>query len=107
MTSGVYGPASVDSRRYDDGALTKRSGNSGERPRPPMDNDAPVAQSRLLDAAETGQPLELVLVIRGRVRRARRGTQSWSVHPTGGRVLTFSADCVLAATPLPGGRRAR
>jgi len=73
-----------------------------------MDNDASVAQSRLLDAAETGQTLELVLVVRGRVRPARRGKQSlWSVHPTGGRVLTFSADCVLAATPLPGGRRAQ
>ena len=66
------------------------------------DTDASLAQSRLLEAAQGDQPWELILVLRGKVRRMRGKKEGlWSVRVSG-RVVTFSADCLLAATRLPG-----
>jgi len=75
--------------------------------------DAPPAVSEplsapdvcLAEAAERGHPLEVILVLRGRVRRAADGRR-WRIRVQGGRVVTVSAEWVVAATriaPRPGG----
>jgi len=55
---------------------------------------------RLVDAASRGERLEVILVLRGKVRRAT-GTGGWRIRLDNGRVLTFRGDAVVAATPLP------
>jgi hypothetical protein len=64
----------------------------------------PVLQSapdiRLAEAAERGEPLEVILVLRGRVRRAGDGGR-WRMRAQGGRVVTFAGEWVVAATALP------
>jgi hypothetical protein len=67
----------------------------------PADTDASFARARLLEAAQGDQAWELILVLRGKVRHVRgRREGLWSVR-VGGRLVTFSADCLLAATRLP------
>ena len=62
---------------------------------------APAAlDARLGEAAERGQPFEVILVLRGSVRRAA-GAGRWRIRLDNGRVLTFDAECVVAATPTP------
>ena len=56
--------------------------------------------ARLVEAASSGERLEVILVLRGRLRRAI-GTGGWRIRLDDGRVLTFRADTVVAATPLP------
>ena len=56
--------------------------------------------ARLAEAAEAEQPLELILVLRGTVRPAA-GTDRWRIRLESGRVLTFSADAIAAATAVP------
>ena len=65
------------------------------RPVPPSAPDV-----RLVEAAERGEPLEVILVLRGRVRRAGGGGR-WRMRAQGGRMVTFAGDWVVAATPLP------
>jgi hypothetical protein len=61
-------------------------------------DSSPVAiDARLAEAAETGETLELILVLRGRMRRAARAGR-WRIRLATGGVLTFAADLVLAAT---------
>jgi len=54
---------------------------------------------RLTDAAERGQPLEVILVLRGRVRATARAGR-WRIRLQDGRVLTFDGEWVVAATPV-------
>ena len=54
---------------------------------------------RLVEAAERGEPLEVILVLRGRVRRAGNGVR-WRMRAQGGRLVTFAGDWVVAATRL-------
>jgi len=63
------------------------------------DRDAPEVNARLTAAAESGETLELILVVRGKVRPAR-GSGRWRIRVEGPHVLTFGADAVLAATPV-------
>jgi hypothetical protein len=57
-------------------------------------------EARLADAAERGESLELILVLRGRVRPAR-GLRRWRIRLQARKSVTISADWVLAATPVP------
>ena len=57
-------------------------------------------EGRLAQAAESGETLEVILVLRGKVRRAA-GAHRWRVRLTEGGVLTFSAETVVAATGVP------
>jgi hypothetical protein len=63
------------------------------------DRDFAGGDARLADAAARGEQLELVLVLRGSVRPA--GRSRWRMRVAGGRVLTFAAEWVVAATRLP------
>ncbi len=70
--------------------------------------DSSAIEARLTDAAETGRPLEVILVLRGRVRRS--GTSErlrWRMRVDGRYVVTFRADAVVAATPAVAPRRGR
>jgi len=64
------------------------------------DDRAPPPDLRLAEAAERGQVLELILVLRGRIRRVGDG-QRWRIRVQGGRVVTFAAEWLVAATPVP------
>lgn len=55
--------------------------------------------ARLAEAAERGETLEVILVLRGKVRVAR-GSDRWRIREAGGRVLTFRATAVVAATTI-------
>ena len=62
---------------------------------------SPVAiEARLAEAAESGETLEVILVVRGKMRRAARAGR-WRIRLVTGGVLTFAADLVLAATRVP------
>jgi len=54
---------------------------------------------RLAEAVELGQTLEVILVLRGKVRRVAGGRR-WRIRVEGGRVVTFAGDWVVAATPV-------
>ena len=56
--------------------------------------------ARLAEAAARGEMLEVILVLRGKVRVAR-GSDRWRIREAGGRVLTFRATTVVAATTIP------
>ena len=58
--------------------------------------DAASVNARLAEAAARGESVELILVVRGRVRAA--GGDRWRVR-AGGTTLTFPARLVVAATP--------
>ena len=70
-------------------------------PLPAIDTNVSLAQSRLLEAAETGQPVELILVLRGRVRSLGVG-ERWAVHRDGRRATTFGTESVLSVTEMGG-----
>jgi hypothetical protein len=70
-------------------------------PLPAIDTNVSLAQSRLLEAAETGQSVELILVLRGRVRSLGAG-ERWAVHRDGRRATTFATESVLSVTELGG-----
>jgi hypothetical protein len=61
-------------------------------------------ESRLVDAAETGSTLEVIVVFRGRVRRGSRPGR-WRMRLSGGGVATFTADAAVAVTPVARGGR--
>jgi hypothetical protein len=63
------------------------------------DTDAASINSRLTEAAERGETLEVILVVRGKVRPAR-GPGRWRIRVDGRGVLTFRAESVVAATPV-------
>ena len=68
------------------------------------DVDVAGIDARLMEAAQRGETLEVVLMVRGRVRRAA-GASRWRIRVAGGKVLTFTAEWVVAATPRPSRRR--
>jgi hypothetical protein len=78
-----------------------------------MDEDTALVTAQLTEAARRRQPLELIVVFRGRVRPAGSRTPGrWHVQVGGQRVFTFPAAAVVAATPIvrgsaSGGRRER
>ena len=55
--------------------------------------------TRLAEAAERGQTLEVILVLRGKVRPVAGGRR-WRTRVEGGRVVTSAGDWVVAATPV-------
>jgi len=61
--------------------------------------------ARLAEASARGETLEVILVLRGKVRVAR-GSDRWRIREAGGRVLTFRSTAVVAATPVPRPERA-
>jgi hypothetical protein len=56
--------------------------------------------ARLSDAVVSGERFELILVLRGKVRPGARPGR-WRIRLDGGHVVSFEADAVVAATPLP------
>jgi hypothetical protein len=66
----------------------------------------PTPDGRLVEAADRRQTLEVILVLRGRVRRARDGRR-WCMRIQGGPVVTFAAEWVVAATAVPSTAPAR
>ncbi len=67
-----------------------------------LNSDTSLVHARLLEASETGEPLELILVLRGQIRCKRGKTRNvWSVRADR-RTVTFPADAVVAATPWRG-----
>ena len=65
------------------------------------DDGASVISARLREAAEKGEALELILVLRGKVRPAwGKDRGRWHVRVRGQPVFTFPAESVVAATPL-------
>ena len=68
------------------------------------DVDVASIDARLVEAVENGETLEVVLMVRGTVRRAGRAGR-WRIRVAGGRVLTFAGEWVVAATSLPRRRR--
>jgi len=81
-----------------------RSAKREENPLTPETASLPSINARLADAGETGETLELILVVRGTVRPMAVPGR-WRVRLDGGGVLTFDARCVVAATSV--GRRRR
>jgi hypothetical protein len=69
-------------------------------------NDASGINARLADASANGETLEVILVLRGKVRVAR-GSDRWRIREVGGRVLTFRSTAVVAATPIARPERAK
>jgi hypothetical protein len=64
-------------------------------------DDASVINARLREAAEKGEPLELIVVLRGKVRPAwGKDRGRWHVRVPGQPVFTFPAESVVAATPI-------
>ena len=64
------------------------------------DSNVTSVDARLADAAERDEQLELILVLRGKVRRATGGSR-WRIRLENGRVLTFRADAIVAVTRVP------
>ena len=57
--------------------------------------------ARLEDAAATGKPLELIVVLRGTVCRRRGHPRAlWRVRLLDGHYRVVSADSIVAATPV-------
>jgi hypothetical protein len=79
-------------------ALIRSEGGSG-RTAGNADESARAINTRLAEAAARGETLEVILVLRGKVRVAR-GSDRWRIREAGGRVLTFRATAVVAATPV-------
>jgi hypothetical protein len=61
------------------------------------DSDPTGVDARLEEASLGGETLELILVLRGKVRPAA-GSSRWRIRLENGRVLTFRSDAVVAAT---------
>jgi hypothetical protein len=66
--------------------------------------DVVTVNTRLTEAAQSGEAVELILVVRGKVRPTR-GADRWRLHVGGRRVISFHADSVLAATPVARAKR--
>ena len=60
----------------------------------------PTFDLRLVEAAECGEIVEVILVLHGRIRRAR-DRRRWRMRLERGRAVTFVGDWVAAVTPVP------
>jgi len=81
----------------------KRTESAPGRAASGTDDSARGINARLAEAAARGETLEVILVLRGKVRVAR-GSDRWRIREAGGRVLTFRATTVVAATPVSSAR---
>jgi len=67
------------------------------------DVDVAAVNARLVEAAEQGHTVEVILVVRGKIRPVRGSDgQRWRMRIDRQHVLTFRSDTVVAATPMPG-----
>jgi hypothetical protein len=82
----------------------KRAESPAGRGAGAADDNVRGINARLAEAAARGETLEVILVLRGKVRVAR-GSDRWRIRVVGGRVLTFRATTVVAATAIE--RRAK
>ncbi len=77
---------------------------AGTRERP-LDVDPAGAAARLAEVAETGDPVEVILVVRGSVRPVEgSGGRRWRMRLDGDHVLTFRAEWVVAARRISGSK---
>lgn len=70
---------------------------------PPIsrDVDLRVVNARLTEAAELGQTVEVILVVRGKIRPVGGpDRRRWRMRVDGDHVLTFRAESVVAATAV-------
>lgn len=67
------------------------------------ERDVSAINVRLTEAAMHGEELEVILVLRGRIRRAAGGDR-WRIRLGGRRFLTFGSEAVVAATSVPRAR---
>jgi hypothetical protein len=68
------------------------------------DVDISGVNARLVEAAEAGETIEVILVVRGKVRPVRGADRRrWRMRVDSDHVLTFRAEAVVAATPIPKG----
>lgn len=66
------------------------------------DVDIATVNARLVEAAQAGETIEVILVVRGRVRQVRGADRTrWRMRIDRDHILTFRADAVVAATPIP------
>ena len=63
------------------------------------DIDPGTIDARLAEAAMSGETIELILVLRGKVKAPARAGR-WRIRTRGQRLLSFSAESVIAATPV-------
>jgi hypothetical protein len=61
--------------------------------------DPSAISARLTDAVTAGESVELILVLRGKVKPGPRAGR-WRIRLQDGHVLSFDAEAVVAATPL-------
>jgi hypothetical protein len=61
------------------------------------DRDVSAINTRLTEAAMNDEDLEVILVLRGRVRRAATDDR-WRIRVAGRQVFTFRSESVLTAT---------
>ena len=54
-------------------------------------------EARLAEATARGEPLEVILAVRGRVREVGQGR--WRIRTADDHILTFRAASVVAITP--------
>jgi hypothetical protein len=64
------------------------------------DRDVSGINSRLGESAVGDEDVELILVLRGKVRRAA-GSDRWRIRVAGRHVFTFRSESVVAVTPVP------
>ena len=70
----------------------------------PRDVDVAGAAARLVEVAAEGEPVEVILVVRGTLRPIDgSGGTRWRMRLDGDHVLTFRAEWVVATRPV--GRR--
>ena len=84
----------------------KRTESASGRVAGAAEDDVRGINARLAEAAARGETLEVILVLRGKVRVAR-GSNRWRIREAGGRVLTFRATTVVAATSVANAPRPR
>lgn len=70
------------------------------------DRDVSGVNSRLGESAVGDEDVELILVLRGKVRRAT-GSDRWRIRVAGRHVFTFRSESVVAVTPVPRVRATR
>ena len=78
--------------------VLKRSEAASARSASAADDNVRGINARLAEAAARGETLEVILVL--------RGSDRWRIREADGRVLTFRATTVVAATPIEGRARA-
>jgi hypothetical protein len=67
-----------------------------------VDLNSAGAATRLSEVSEGGDPVEVILVVRGHVRPIQgSGGKRWRVRLDGDHVLTFRAEWVVAARAVP------